>query len=73
MYPITSFLDFKKAKITHRIGQGGFKQVFEIEINGTKEALKVTKLFDENEIDPDKQEELKNELLATVGPGPHLL
>jgi len=64
MDPITRFLDSKNAKITRRIGQGGFKQVFEIEINGTKEALKVTKLFDENEIDPDKQEELKNELLA---------
>ena len=28
------------------------------------EALKVTKLFDESEIDPDRQENIKNELLA---------
>ena len=64
MDQITSFLDSKNAKISRFINKGGFKQVFEIEINGTKEALKVTKLFDETEIDPDKQEELKSELLA---------
>lgn len=64
MDPLTNFLNSQKAKITRYINKGGFKQVFEIEINGTKEALKVTNLFDETVIDPEKQEELKNELLA---------
>ena len=64
MDPITDFLNSINAKIIRPVGQGGFKSVFQIEINGKMEALKVTKLFDETEIDPDRQENIKNELLA---------
>ncbi len=64
MDTITDFLNSINARFVRPIGQGGFKSVVQIEINGKMEALKFSKLFNESEIDPDRQEALRNELLA---------
>ena len=64
MNPITDFFNEKNIEVVKAIGQGGFKRVFLVNVNGTQEALKITSLFDEQETNPDKQEAIKNELLA---------
>lgn len=64
MDPITNFLNEKNIEVVEAIGQGGFKKVFLVNANGKQEALKITSLFDKRESDPDKQEAIKNELLA---------
>lgn len=61
---IQDFFDKNGIVVDKLIGQGGFKTVFRANINGRIEALKITKLFDATEIDPLKQENLKQELLA---------
>lgn len=64
MNQISEFFKSNNITVIRPIGQGGFKTVFLVDISGKQEALKVTKLFDENEIDPIKQEDLRNELYA---------
>lgn len=47
-----------------RIGSGGFKRVYKININGKIEALKAIRLFDANIEDPEAKESLRTTLLA---------
>ena len=46
------------------LGRGGFKTVYLLEKDGHKEALKVTRLRDENVVDPVEVELLENELYS---------